>query len=212
MTKTCMPIGGVSRPISIMFTPARRAANRRHRGAPVDDPVRLGLDSDRAARRGAAQTCAMARSASCARPQALGQPPRCDSFIHLRLAVRSAGAGRDLGTRRGAPARAEHAIPWLGGVRRDRAAAGRDAKAQLRRRGCEREDRGAAGGAVVDARARRAAEWEAAAYALVWTQAIQSVPIGAWLAWREPRSLRVIAREWRLSMVAGAFGAISASG
>lgn len=82
MTKTCMPIGGVSRPISIMFTPARRAANRRHRGAPVDDPVRLGLDSDRAARRGAAQTCAMARSASCARPQALGQPPRCDSFIY----------------------------------------------------------------------------------------------------------------------------------
>mgnify|MGYP005812045767 CR=1 FL=1 len=51
--------------------------------------------------------------------------------------------------------------------------------------------------------------WQAAAYALVWAQAMQTSMSVAALAWREPDSLRLIVREWRVSTLAGAFGALA---
>jgi drug/metabolite transporter (DMT)-like permease len=54
--------------------------------------------------------------------------------------------------------------------------------------------------------------WVAGAYGLVWAQAIQSLLIGGYLAWRQPQSLRHIAREWRVSLLAGFFGALASFG
>ncbi len=54
--------------------------------------------------------------------------------------------------------------------------------------------------------------WLAGAYTLVWAQAIQSVLIGGYLAWRQPAALRKIAREWRISLMAGCAGALASFG
>jgi uncharacterized membrane protein len=54
--------------------------------------------------------------------------------------------------------------------------------------------------------------WLAGAYTLVWAQAIQSVLIGAYLAWKQPEALRIIAREWRVSLMAGCAGALASFG
>jgi drug/metabolite transporter (DMT)-like permease len=54
--------------------------------------------------------------------------------------------------------------------------------------------------------------WLAGAYTLVWAQAIQSVLIGSYLAWRQPQALKIIAREWRTSLTAGCAGALASFG
>jgi drug/metabolite transporter (DMT)-like permease len=54
--------------------------------------------------------------------------------------------------------------------------------------------------------------WEAGAYGLVWALAIQSLLIGAWLAWRQSQAARTIVREWRTSTLAGAAGALASFG
>lgn len=54
--------------------------------------------------------------------------------------------------------------------------------------------------------------WLAGAYTLVWAQAIQSVLIGGYLAWREPEALRQVTRAWRVSLLAGFTGALASFG
>ena len=54
--------------------------------------------------------------------------------------------------------------------------------------------------------------WLAGAYTLVWAQAIQSVLIGGYLAWREPEALRQVTRAWRVSLLAGFAGALASFG
>jgi len=43
-------------------------------------------------------------------------------------------------------------------------------------------------------------------------QLMQSVALGAWLAWRQPAVLPAIARAWKLSTVAGMMGALASIG
>jgi drug/metabolite transporter (DMT)-like permease len=54
--------------------------------------------------------------------------------------------------------------------------------------------------------------WVAGAYTLVWAQTMQSVLIGSYLAWRQPQALREIVRSWRVSLLAGSFGALASFG
>ena len=54
--------------------------------------------------------------------------------------------------------------------------------------------------------------WLAGAYTLVWAQAIQSILIGGYLAWRQPEALKKIAQEWRISLLAGCAGALASFG
>jgi len=51
----------------------------------------------------------------------------------------------------------------------------------------------------------------AAAYSLVWAQTLQTVLLGGWLAWRQPRVVIAVLRAWRVSMLAGAMGAIGSA-
>jgi drug/metabolite transporter (DMT)-like permease len=51
----------------------------------------------------------------------------------------------------------------------------------------------------------------AAAYSLVWAQTLQTVLLGGWLAWRQPRVVMAVLRAWRVSMLAGAMGAIGSA-
>lgn len=54
--------------------------------------------------------------------------------------------------------------------------------------------------------------WLAGAYTLVWAQALQSILIGGYLARRQPEALRMIVREWRVSLMAGCAGALASFG
>jgi drug/metabolite transporter (DMT)-like permease len=54
--------------------------------------------------------------------------------------------------------------------------------------------------------------WLAGTYALVWAQTIQSVLIGGYLAWRNAEALKLIAKEWRVSLLAGFAGALASMG
>jgi drug/metabolite transporter (DMT)-like permease len=54
--------------------------------------------------------------------------------------------------------------------------------------------------------------WESAAYALVWAQALQSLAILAALVLWRPDALGATARSWRVSMLAGGFGALASFG
>jgi drug/metabolite transporter (DMT)-like permease len=54
--------------------------------------------------------------------------------------------------------------------------------------------------------------WVAGAYGLVWAQVIQSLLIGGYLAWRQPQAFAHIAREWRVSLLAGFAGAFASFG
>jgi drug/metabolite transporter (DMT)-like permease len=54
--------------------------------------------------------------------------------------------------------------------------------------------------------------WVTGAWGVLWAQAVQSVLLGGWLAWRSPDSLRAIAGAWRVSTVAGATGALASIG
>jgi drug/metabolite transporter (DMT)-like permease len=51
--------------------------------------------------------------------------------------------------------------------------------------------------------------WVTGAWGVLWAQAIQSVLLGGWLAWRSPQSLRAITGAWRVSTAAGAMGALA---
>jgi uncharacterized membrane protein len=42
--------------------------------------------------------------------------------------------------------------------------------------------------------------WVIGAWGVLWAQAIQSVLLGGWLAWRSPQSLRAITGAWRVSI------------
>jgi drug/metabolite transporter (DMT)-like permease len=58
-------------------------------------------------------------------------------------------------------------------------------------------------------------EWSpfySGAFNLVWAQSIQTLLLGGWLLARKPEVLRVVMREWRLSLTAGALGATSSIG
>ncbi|MFN8556225.1 MAG: hypothetical protein U0531_02355 [Dehalococcoidia bacterium] len=52
----------------------------------------------------------------------------------------------------------------------------------------------------------------AAAYALLWSQALQTVLIGGWLLLRNRAALVGVVREWRTSLTAGFMGAASSVG
>jgi drug/metabolite transporter (DMT)-like permease len=51
----------------------------------------------------------------------------------------------------------------------------------------------------------------AAAYSLVWAQTLQTLLLGGYLAWRQPRVVVAVLRAWRVSMLAGAMGAIGSA-
>jgi drug/metabolite transporter (DMT)-like permease len=51
----------------------------------------------------------------------------------------------------------------------------------------------------------------AAAYSLVWAQALQTLLLGGWLGWRQPRIVVAVLRAWRVSILAGAMGAIGSA-
>jgi drug/metabolite transporter (DMT)-like permease len=51
----------------------------------------------------------------------------------------------------------------------------------------------------------------AAAESLVWAQAFQTVLLGGYLAWRDRRVVVEVVRAWRVSMLAGAMGAIGSA-
>lgn len=54
--------------------------------------------------------------------------------------------------------------------------------------------------------------WMIGAINVLLAQLLQSVLLGSYLAWRQPGSLLAIAREWRLSTVAGTMGALASIG
>jgi drug/metabolite transporter (DMT)-like permease len=54
--------------------------------------------------------------------------------------------------------------------------------------------------------------WLAGGWGVLWAQAIQSLLLGGWLAWRSPQSVRATAAAWRVSVVAGAAGALASIG
>jgi drug/metabolite transporter (DMT)-like permease len=54
--------------------------------------------------------------------------------------------------------------------------------------------------------------WLIGGWGVLWAQAIQSVLLGGWLAWRAPTSLRATATAWRVSIVAGGMGALASIG
>jgi drug/metabolite transporter (DMT)-like permease len=51
----------------------------------------------------------------------------------------------------------------------------------------------------------------AAAYSLVWAQALQTVLLGGYLLWRQRTVVVEVLRAWRVSMLAGAMGAIGSA-
>jgi drug/metabolite transporter (DMT)-like permease len=51
----------------------------------------------------------------------------------------------------------------------------------------------------------------AAAVSLVWAQSFQTVLLGGYLAWRDPRVVVEVARAWHVSLLAGAMGALGSA-
>ena len=54
--------------------------------------------------------------------------------------------------------------------------------------------------------------WMAGGWGVLQAQALQTVLLGGWLAWRSPASLRATVSAWRISTVAGAMGALASIG
>ena len=52
----------------------------------------------------------------------------------------------------------------------------------------------------------------AGAFGLVCAQVLQTMLLGAWLAFRQPGALRALAGEWRISLIAGALGTMASVG
>lgn len=51
--------------------------------------------------------------------------------------------------------------------------------------------------------------WVSAAWGVVFAQSLQTVVMSAWLAWHDPTGLMACFRSWRVSMLAGAMGAMA---
>jgi drug/metabolite transporter (DMT)-like permease len=54
--------------------------------------------------------------------------------------------------------------------------------------------------------------WLQGGWGVLWAQLVQTLLLGGWLALRNPATLATIARAWRLSIVAGAMGALASIG
>lgn len=54
--------------------------------------------------------------------------------------------------------------------------------------------------------------WLVGAWGVVLAQALQTLLLGGWLAWRSPQALAAVARSWRLSSLAGGMGALASIG
>ncbi len=54
--------------------------------------------------------------------------------------------------------------------------------------------------------------WLAGAWGVLLAQALQTVLLGGWLAWRAPAALRATVTAWRVSSIAGAMGALASIG
>jgi drug/metabolite transporter (DMT)-like permease len=52
----------------------------------------------------------------------------------------------------------------------------------------------------------------AAAYTLLWAQAVQSVGLGGWLLLQRPQVVVAVLRAWRTSLLAGFMGAAASAG
>jgi drug/metabolite transporter (DMT)-like permease len=57
-----------------------------------------------------------------------------------------------------------------------------------------------------------ASPWLSGAWGVLCAQAVQTLLLGAWLAWRSPAALRATALAWRVSTAAGATGALASIG
>jgi len=51
--------------------------------------------------------------------------------------------------------------------------------------------------------------WMIGGFNVLLAQLMQSVLLGAWLAWRQPEALAAIAKAWKLSLLAGMMGALA---
>lgn len=51
--------------------------------------------------------------------------------------------------------------------------------------------------------------WLSAAWGVVLAQALQTLGLGGWLAWRDRAGLRACLRSWRISLLAGSMGALA---
>ncbi|MFT3718191.1 EamA/RhaT family transporter [Pseudorhodoferax sp.] len=54
--------------------------------------------------------------------------------------------------------------------------------------------------------------WLLGGWGVLWAQLLQSLLLGGWLLARNAQALRAIARVWRLSILAGAMGALASTG
>ncbi|MGE3348090.1 MAG: EamA/RhaT family transporter [Ramlibacter sp.] len=54
--------------------------------------------------------------------------------------------------------------------------------------------------------------WLSGGWGVLWAQAIQTLLLGGWLAWRAPAALRAIGTAWRVSVLAGSAGALASIG
>jgi drug/metabolite transporter (DMT)-like permease len=54
--------------------------------------------------------------------------------------------------------------------------------------------------------------WLTGAWGVLWAQALQTIALGGWLALRQPHLLRATLRAWRVSVAAGAAGALASIG
>jgi drug/metabolite transporter (DMT)-like permease len=54
--------------------------------------------------------------------------------------------------------------------------------------------------------------WQSGAWGVLLAQALQTVLLGGWLAWRTPAALKATVTAWRISTVAGAMGALASIG
>ncbi len=54
--------------------------------------------------------------------------------------------------------------------------------------------------------------WIIGGFNVLLAQLMQSIALGAWLAWRQPETLVAIARAWKLSLLAGMMGALASIG
>lgn len=54
--------------------------------------------------------------------------------------------------------------------------------------------------------------WMAGAWGVLFAQIAQTLLLGGWMAWRAPEGLRAIAKAWRVSIAAGAMGALASAG
>jgi drug/metabolite transporter (DMT)-like permease len=54
--------------------------------------------------------------------------------------------------------------------------------------------------------------WLGGAWGVLIAQAVQTLLLGGWLAWRQPAALRAIALDWRIATLAGGMGALASFG